>query len=317
MQDFPYGRAALSLAQLETFVAVVDSGTFTRAAERLHLTQPAVTQQIRALQDRLGVRLFDLHGRRIRLTDAGTFTLERARYLLGVSGALVRDLHEFGEARIGTLAIGATDTIGTYALPTLLRRFRTVAPRIDFAVTIENTTAIVAAVRAGRLGIGLIEGDASGDDLACTVYPGDCLRAYGPIGHPLADGKPHAAQELDGVDFVKREAGSGTRAIVDAWLADYGASVRTALELSSGEAVLRAVSAGLGMTIVSTHAADLARRAGRIATIEIEMLPLARTFRTIRLHAATAAPTTRAFIALLDATPMPFELDESARGDVA
>ncbi len=141
----------LNLTQLETFRKLAVEENFTRTAELLNLTQPAVTQHVRALQEHFHVKLVDLVGRKTVLTDAGRFLAARAELLLGNVAALEREMHEFADVRAGELRIGATLTIGTYVLPELVARFRTTHPSIVLRVEIENTRAMALAVKAGRV----------------------------------------------------------------------------------------------------------------------------------------------------------------------
>ncbi len=290
---------AFNLIQLETFRRLAIERNFTRTADALNLTQPAVTQHVRALQDHFHVKLVDLIGRRTVLTDAGALLAARAEHLLGNVKALERDMREFAELRSGELRLGATVTIGAYALPAMVARFRTSYPDIRLHVEIANTDTIALAVKHGRVSLALVEGPLDDDELEIQPYADDELVLVASPSHPLAKRrKSIAAHELAAVPFVMREEGSGTRAQVDAVLAAAGIEPKISLTLPTGEGIARSVELGIGVAIVSRLVVDAALRDGRLARIRMREITLARTFRIIRLRSLTASPATLAFTAL-------------------
>ncbi len=288
----------VTLAQLETFVRVAQRGNYTRVAEEFHLTQPGVTQQVRALERQFGVRLVDMVGRRLILTDAGRFLAARAPAILAGVAGLEREMGEFATARAGELTVGATLTIGTYVLPDLLARFTAAHPGVRVRVEVANTAAIATRLRSGALGLALVEGPLDGEDLAITSFQEDRLVLVAPPGHPLARGAPVDARALRDVPFIWREQGSGTRALAEQALAAAGATPRPVLELPSGEGVARAVEAGLGLAILSELVVDRAVREGRLAALDIAGADLRRTFRLVHLRGRTLSPAASAFAAL-------------------
>lgn len=289
---------SVTLVQLETFVRVAALGNFTRVAEEFHLTQPGVTQQVRALERQLGVRLVDVVGRRPVLTDAGRFLAIRARDVLDGVAALEREMGEFAAARAGVLSLGATLTIASYVLPALLARFAARHPGVTVQVEIANTAAMAERVRGGALGLALVEGPLSGDDMEIVPFQQDRLVLVAPPGHPLGGHGPVAPRALEGLPFVWRERGSGTRALAEAALARAGVTPRTALELASGQGVARAVEAGLGLAILSELVVERAVREGRLVALELAGMDLRRSFRLVHLRGRTLSPAARAFMTL-------------------
>lgn len=290
---------SFNLIQLETFRRLAIERNFTRTAEALHLTQPAVTQHVRALQDHFGVKLVDLVGRRTVLTDAGVLLAKRAENLLGNIDALERDMREFAELRSGELRLGATVTIGAYALPALVARFRSSYPDIRLHVTIANTLAMAEAVKMGRVNLALVEGPLDDAELDISEYAQDELVLVAAPEHPLARRrKSIAVSDLVGVPFVAREEGSGTRAQVDAELLAAGVEPIVALTLPTGEGIVRAVELGIGVAIVSQLVVDSALRDKRLVRIRLRDLAFERTFRIVRLLRQTPSPATIAFTAL-------------------
>lgn len=285
-----------TFAQLNVFRRVAEHASFSRAAAALGVTQPAVSQQIHALETHFGFRLVEVVRGRVRLTDGGRFLAARSDEVLAGVAALERDMREFSGAAAGTLAIGATVTIGTHGLAPLLLRFGREHPAVDVRVTIGNTDTIVAAVRAGSLALALIEGLAAGDDLESIPYQRDELVLVVPgDDQRFARRRPIRAARLDGEQFIMREPGSGTRAQVEAALQRAGVTPKRVLELPSGEAIARAVESGLGVAIISRMVVERDAAQGRLRIIPVVDLDLERTFLFIRARAYTPSPSASAF----------------------
>jgi DNA-binding transcriptional LysR family regulator len=289
----------MTLTQLETFGQVAALGNFTRVAEELHLTQPGVTQHVRALERHFGVKLFDLVGRRPVLTDAGRFLASRTMDILGNVAALDREMGEFARVRNGELRLGATLTIGAYVLPTLLARFSVQYPGVTTRISVANTPAIIELVRNGALGLALVEGPLQDDDLVIEPFQDDRLVLIADPENPIAATTPVDPRLLHGEPFIWREAGSGTRALAERGLSALGVTPRTVLELPSGEGVARAVEAGMGLAILSPLVVEHAVRERRLIAADIAGVDLRRTFRLVSLRARTLSPAAHAFIAVV------------------
>jgi LysR family transcriptional regulator, transcriptional activator of the cysJI operon len=294
---------AFTLTQLETFRRLSQERNFTRTAEFLNLTQPAVTQHVRALQEHFHVKLVDLVGRKTVLTDAGLFLAARADLLLGSVDALEREMREFADVRAGELRIGATVTIGSYALPDLVARFRAAFPAIGLHVEVENTAAMARAVKTGRVSLALVEGPLVDDELEIEAYAEDELVLIVPPGHALTRRKGSVAtSELADETFVFREVGSGTRSQVERTLRNAGVTPLVALTLPTGEGIVRAVELGIGIAIVSRLVAAAPVRAGRISQRRLSDIEFRRTFRVVRLRGQTPSPSAIALCSLLGVT---------------
>jgi len=289
----------LSLTTLRTIRRLAAVPNFTRVAEALFLTQPAVTQHVRSLEAHFGVALVDIVGRRAVLTDAGSFLAERAGPILDDVDALEHDMREFAAAESGTLRIGASDTVGNYVLPELLAAFARRHPGVRADVTVGNTTEMLARLRSGAVALALVEGDVAGDDLAIESFAEDELVLVVPAGHRLAGRTVVERDELLDEPFVGREAGSGTRALVERTLDEARVAPRIVMELPSGEAVVRAVAAGAGVTVVSRRVSAGARAEGRVSEASIAGLALRRMFRVARVARLTLSPAGVAFAAVL------------------
>ncbi len=290
----------LNLVQLATFRELASEQNFTRVAERLGVTQPAVSQQIRSLQEHFRAKLVDVVGRDVVLTDAGRFLAERSTAILGSVVALEREMREYADIRTGELRVGASMTIGTYALPSYVVEFACAHPDIVLSVVVENTQEIVSALLAGRISLGLVEGIVEEASLELTPYVDDELILIAAPDHEFASARtPLAAQRLDGLAFIYREIGSGTRRQVEIALARANVTPRVVLTLPNGEGIVRAVSLGIGVAIVSRLVAEEPIREGRVVEIPTRGLHLHRTLRIARMRGLTQSPAGAAFEAML------------------
>jgi LysR family transcriptional regulator, transcriptional activator of the cysJI operon len=296
----------VNLVPLATFRRLAAEGNYTRTAEALHLTQPAVTQHVHGLEAHFGVKLVDIVGRRAVLTDAGRFLAARAETVLGSAAALERDMLEYADARSGTLRLGATLTIGAYDVPALIGAFRASHPGITLEVTIENTERILELVRLGDRALALVEGRIAADEeLDVTPYADDQLVVIVDPAHPLAGQGEVEPEAFAAFPFVAREGGSGTRDAFETAFRRAGVTPDVVLEFPSGEGVVRAVEARIGAAVLSTRVVDDALRAGRVVQVPVRGLNLLRALHLVRLRRTTPSPAARAFAALVLNEPAP------------
>jgi DNA-binding transcriptional LysR family regulator len=287
---------AASIAQLQALVALADARTFSGAARRLRITQPAVTQHVANLAREYGTPLVDIVGRRVIFTGAGAYLTERARAIVEAVAALKVEMQEFEAAKTGTLRIGATLTIATYVLPGLIARFMRERPFIQIDARVGNTAAIAQMLRSHDLSLALIEGIVADEAIATLPFSEDELVLVDSAqnGH-VNDRERVRAEDLAGVPFVSREPGSGTRDLGYEALARLGVHPRIVLELPSSEGILRAVEAGLGVAILSRIAAEEAERRGSVRVMRIEDLQFKRSFFLAGTHGRTLSPAQHAF----------------------
>lgn len=297
----------LTLVQLTTFARLAERGSYTRVAEDLYLTQPAVTQQIHALERHFDVALVDVVGRKPYLTDAGLFLATRARDVLASVEVVEREMKEFAALDKGELHFGATLTVGAYVVPALLARFSQLYPRLTLSVAIENTKAMAERVRGGVLPLALVEGPLPEPDPDLDIVPfqDDRLVLAAPPDHPFAARERVTPAELVQTPMIWRERGSGTRLLAEQALRDANVSPRFTLELPSGEGIARAVESGLGVSLISVLVVERAIAAGRLVAVPVDGLNLSRTLRLVTPRGRTLSPAARAFTALV--------LDSAAR----
>jgi DNA-binding transcriptional LysR family regulator len=291
---------ALTLTQLHTFSRLAAIGNFTRTAEELALSQPAVTQQVRALAEHFGTPLFDMVGRRPVLTDAGTFLAQRVGDVLAGVEALEREMHDFTDAQCGTLDIGVTVTIGNYAVLPTVAAFRNAHPAATLRLTVANTVAIEEAILSRRFGVALVEGPVRDPGILVEPYATDELTLIvPPHGHRFSGSDSVDPAQLDGEAFVAREEGSGTRTVAEDALRLAGVTPNVVLALPSGEGVARAVEAGIGVAIMPLIVVERAVAAGRVRRVRVNGVDFTRPFSIIRLRERTPSPLATRFLAML------------------
>ena len=285
-----------SFSQLQALVALAEDRSFSKAARRLGVTQPAVTQHLANLAREVGVQLVDVVERRPVLTDAGTYLAERARAIVDAIATLDADMDEFRQAKSGTLRVGATLTIGTYLMPRLLACFWRERPEIRSDVRIANTNAVARLLRSHELGLALVEGIISDENIVTAPFMDDELVLItGAANGPLLRRRRVNAADLAGVPFISRETGSGTRDLGYEALLRTGVRPPIVLELPSSEAIVRAVASGLGAAILSRFAVEREEQAGSVRALPIADLPLRRSLVIAAVRGRTLSPVQRAF----------------------
>jgi DNA-binding transcriptional LysR family regulator len=269
--------------RLQVFHAVAKHLSFTKAAEALFMTQPAVTFQIRQLEESFNTRLFDRAQGRITLTAAGAMALEYAEKILGLSAELDARLKEMSGQVGGPLLIGASMTVAEFLLPPVLGEFKTRFPGVLPRLFVANSEAVQARVAERTLDLGFIEGESHLASLATDVCCDDELRVVCAPSHPLARLQSVAPKALLEHAYVGREPGSGTREVIDSYLQKQGVapdSLQVVMELGSPEALKRLVATGLGFTIMSGVIAAAEVRLGQLAHVRLAP-PLVRQMAVV------------------------------------
>jgi LysR family transcriptional regulator, transcriptional activator of the cysJI operon len=276
--------------RLKVFRAVAESMSFRKAAESLHLSQPAVSQQIRALEEEAGVRLFDRagtdgHGSQIALTEPGTVLLAYAKKAAAIIAEAERALAELNHDVAGELKLGASTTVAQYLLPRILGAFLRSYPHVRLSMISGNTEEIAEAVAGQRVALGIIEGPAMRRDLKTAPMADDELVLIVNPAHEWASRQsPIPASELKKISLLMRESGSGSRRVVERALKDADLPLRSlqvVMELDSTEAIVSGVEAELGAGFVSRWAADKALRLGTVRIVKVTGLRITREFRFV------------------------------------
>ncbi|MHB8302813.1 MAG: LysR substrate-binding domain-containing protein [Acidobacteriaceae bacterium] len=266
--------------RLKVFRAVVRHLNFRRAADELFLTQPAVTQQIKALEDEYGVPLFDRTGGRIALTPSGQALLPYAEKLKSLSDEAFEAVANLSGAQAGPLSIGASQTIGQYLLPNFIAQFLRQHPRVAITAISGNTEKMLELLAAHRIQIALIEGPALRKDVKIEPFMEDEMVLVVPAGHEWQE---HEVQidDLKSAPLLTRELGSGSRRVVELALARAGLSrkdLRANMALDSTEGLLSAVEAGLGVAFVSRWAVRNQLALGSLRIAKVQGLKISRMF---------------------------------------
>ena len=274
--------AHLENARLTVFRAVARLLSFRKAAEELYLTQPAVSLQIKALEDDLGTQLFDRTGSRVALTAAGRALLEHAAQSNEVLQKAEREIAALSGELAGRLVLGASTTIAQYVLPRLLGEFLAERPRVQLSLVSGNTERIVSAVVDREISLGFIEGPSRSKDVREEAFLEDEIVLVVPAAHEWAERERITISELSEMPVLMRERGSGTRHVVEMALERNHvkpSSLRIAMELDSTEAIKSAVEAGLGVGFISKWAIAKDMRAGSgFRIVEVENLRIRREF---------------------------------------
>ena len=287
-------QPAFDPALLSTFLAVSDAGRVSAAAKSLHLSQPAVTAQVRKLEDALGVPLFLRSVRGVVPTEAGLRLAVYARSMRSLLDEAVAAVSAAVEEPRAPLIVAASTTVAAHVLPTLLAQFRALNRQVPLKVRVGNTEEVVEAVRAGRAPLGLVEGHARAAGIRLEPYVDDEIV---PVVSRDAPFTLRRAHDLQSVPLLWREAGSGTRAVVERALRTAGVTRKDIrdldVELGSTEAVLGAAAAGLGVAFVSRWSVRAHLGAGLLQVVSGLNLIIRRTFRWALPAGGLAGPSAR------------------------
>jgi DNA-binding transcriptional LysR family regulator len=274
--------ASLENFRIVVFRTVAEQLSFRKAAEELYLTQPAVSLQIKALEEELGVQVFDRAGAQITLTQAGTILLRYARQVNSLFVQVEREIVALTGDHAGQLALGASTTIAQYVLPRLLGEFCKEHPRVHPTLISGNTEHIVDAVEKQKVELGFIEGPARSRTIKTKPFLEDDLLLIVPAAHEWAELESVPCAEIGSAPLLMRERGSGTRRVVEMALERQGLkhrSLHIMMELDSTEAIKSAVEAGLGVGFVSRWAIAKDLRLGtHFKIVEVSGLRIKRDF---------------------------------------
>ncbi len=285
--------AALTIEnfRLVVFRAVARHLSFSRAAEELLLTQPAVTQQIKGLEEEFGCALFDRGGGRISLTPGGAALLPFAQQIRELSEQALAAVAEAYGQQAGELSLGASQTIAHYLLPGFMAGFLQRNPRVRVTARSGNTDQMLAALLSGEIHLALVEGPEQRSGVHLEPFLEDRMVLVVPASHEWA-GQKIPLDELRRQPVLMREFGSGSRRVVEQALAGAGVKTKDLLipmELDSTEGLLNAVEAGLGVTFVSRWAVRHQMALGTLKLARVEGLKLVRSFSLA--YAAGPEPT--------------------------
>jgi DNA-binding transcriptional LysR family regulator len=285
----------VTLRQLRVFAAAARHQSFGKAADELHLTPPAVSMQIRELEEHVGLPLFDRSGRQVGLTVTGEYLLVYVRKVLATLKDAEDAIARLRGLETGRVSIGMVST-AKYFVPRLLAQFRQEHPAIEVKLAVGgNREQLVALLRANEVDLAIMGRPPR--ELATraepfAVHPHSIVTAP---DHPLTRIGHAPASLLANYEFIIREPGSGTRAAMEKFFADHRLQPRVAMEMTSNETIKQAVMAGMGVSFLSLHTLGLERRAGLLAVPDIEGLPMLKRWYVVNTLSKTLSPAAEAF----------------------
>jgi DNA-binding transcriptional LysR family regulator len=288
----------MDLRQLRYLVALADEAHFTRAAARMHIAQPALSQQIRRLEDEVGLALVDRSTRRVALTEAGTLLVGRARRILAEVDAAAAELADLAGVRTGHLIIGAMQSLGPFDLSILLAAFHARHPGVELTVQEEVSDALLAMLRADAVDLAFVSlaerGDRDGLE-AKQLLTEPLLVMLAP-GHRLAGRKRLRMADLAGERFIAFREGAGLRRILAAAAHEAGFEAQIAFETNEVERARAMAARGLGVTVVPES--DAARQGPEVAAVPLHRPALSRDVTLVWRSGRRHGPAARAFFAL-------------------
>lgn len=288
-----------NLGLLRTFHLVAELRSFTRAGQALHLSQPAVSAHIRTLERSLHTPLFVIRHRRVFLTAEAEALLEFTRRVFHLLREAEHAVNAVRGLERGRLVLAASHTVAEYLLPPILKAFASRHPGIDVEVTVGTTSLAAERVLSEHASLALVEAPFSHDDLEAQPFAEDEVVLVAPASHPWASRGVLSPHDLQGAALLRREAGSGTGAQVDAALLQAGVQIRTAMVLGSAAALKQAVLAGLGAAWIPRLVVTGDVTAGDLVIVAVKGVAVRRTLWRLVPRALPLSAAARAFCELL------------------
>ena len=278
-----------TLRQLDTFLEIARAESVSKAAEKLHVTQPAISMQLRQLESALGVPLVEAVGRNIRLTAAGREVQEHAIAAMAQLRHLDDTVADLRGLQHGKVDLGIVST-AKYFVPMLLVQFRKRHPGIEIALQIHNRENMMNLLQRNELDLIIMGRAPDGMDCSSTAFATNPLAVVSAPSHPLSRRKNAPLSILNETEFVVREPGSGTRAAMERVFAEHGIAPKIVMEMPSNESIKQAVMAGMGLTFLSLRTVRHELASGHLALLDIEGLPIMRHWHVTHLRSKRHGP---------------------------
>lgn len=284
--------------QLELLLALHDAGSVKAAAERLHLTQPTVSMQLKKLAEAVGMPLYEQFGRRLHFTEAGLAVVATARQVLGSVSRLDMQLADLRGMKAGTLKL-AVVTTAKYFVPHLLGPFCERFPHVDVELNVGNRSHIIERLRQGEDDFYVFSHLPAGMALESTEFLPNPLVAIAPENHALAGQKSIPLKRFAREPFLMREPGSGTRYALERYLARRQVDLNVRMTIESNEAIKHAVMSGLGVSILSSHTLAFGGDAG-LVVLDVAQLPIPTHWYLVRPSGKAHSVLAQAFFDYLE-----------------
>ena len=288
----------LTLRQLQVFEKVAAHLNHSRAAEELYLSQPAVSMQIKQLEENIGLPLFEQIGKKLFLTEAGREALHYSRSILQQVREISTIFDEMKGLQQGKLTLSVVNTANSFA-PPLLARFCRAHPNINVTLQVANRDAVLKQLADNTTDLAIMGQPPEGHDLIAETFMENRLVVIAPPTHPLARQSNIRLEQLAEETFLSREQGSGTRSAMERIFAKHRIHPRIGMEVETNEAIKQAVQAGLGLGILSEHSIELELETGRLVVLDVEQFPLVRHWYIAHRNnkrLSTAATAFRTFL---------------------
>ncbi len=265
----------ITLRQLKVFERVAKRLSFTRAAEELYLTQPAVSMQIKQFEEAIGLPLFERLGKKIYLTPAGEELYRLSKTISRNIDEAEQLVEELKGTDGGRLVVAVASTVHYFAIR-LLAEFCRLYPKVKISFKVTNRKGLLQLLEDNETETVLMGQPPEEIDLVSEAFMDNPLVIIAPVGHPLAGHRSLGLDDLRGETFLMREQGSGTRTSVERFLAELGVSLSTSMEMNTNSAIKQGVEVGLGLGVVSLHTVDRELEDGRLAVLDVEHFPIMR-----------------------------------------
>ncbi len=289
----------IDLDRLLVFHAVAQAGSFTRAADVLHLTQPGISKHIKQLEQYLGVAVFDRLGRKVALTQPGEILLQATEEILALASGAEQRIRDLTGLHGGRLRLGAGSPIGLYLLPRILAAYRKRYPAVEVTLAIAPSASIQAKVLSNKLDVGLVTGEVHDPRLFVRQFMTDDLVVLVPANHRWPNNRRVKAKDLLGETFIWSSKGAGARTVVEERLAAKDVILKNVLDFVNSEGVKHAVEAGLGVSIQPRNIVQREVAAGSLRTLALADIDASIRYRLIRLKKKHSSAAEEAFLALL------------------
>jgi len=287
-----------TLKQLRLFEAVARLGTYTQAARDLHLTQPAVSIQMKNLEGYVGLPLFEQTGKNLSVTEAGRVLLDHARTVLEEMESLQSAVDQLKGLRTGRLRISSVTTVNYFA-PALLRTFCERYPGITVAMGVANRQELLGQLEENTIDMAIMGRPPVESGLVAEPFLDNPLVIVAPPDHPLARRKSIPLSILADHVFLMREPGSGTRSAMERYFGEKGIAITPSIEVSGAEALKQGVQAGLGLAMMSRDAVELEVASGRLVELKVAGLPIHRKWFLVHRQNKRLSPSAEAFKAFI------------------
>lgn len=284
----------LTFRQIEVFNAVARLQNYTRAAETLHMSQPAVSMQVKQLEESVGLPLFEQVGKKVHLTDAGRYMHEYGRHFADLLEEAEVVFEAIKGVERGTLSISVATTASHFATR-LLAEFTKRNAGITISLDITNREALRRQLENNEPDLVIMGQPPEGVDVEADAFMENPLVMIAPAGHELARRKYIPLKDVEDESFVVREQGSGTRSATERFFKRNGVAFKTDIEMTSNEAIKQAVEAGLGLGIVSIHTLELELETGRLQILDVQDFPILRQWYVMQRKGKRLSPAAQAF----------------------